>query len=424
LKALSRYLGNLKGNAKICIAFHPLWSIPYAVYTFYLGLYLQQHGIGDSQLGFLMMIGNIVALAASFVSAPVVDRLGRRTTTLVFDLISSALPPAIYLFSSRFEWALVAMVATNLNRIMSIGYYLTMIEDSSEETSAVALNLFNIITIAAGLIVPAAGVVVAKLGLIRAQNIFLGVSAVSMTFLAIARHLLLKETSVGIQVKEQIKTLKMVKTGTKTSLFRNLDVYPKAFAYLRQNPESARALRTNVLFYAYYAVGTSISLYFTPYFTGHLQLSASQASIIGGVYAAGTLFALVLINPLYNRRNSARFFSLAAFISLVGFALLISLPAQSFGWTLPAIVFISIGFGMMRTATDANFAFETNGMIRSGLYAVSYVLSAILSIVVLYLCSILYERFPPWLFLLSGLLILGIFIDQIHRVVRTRKEQS
>ncbi|MDD5076139.1 MAG: MFS transporter [Sphaerochaetaceae bacterium] len=422
------YLKDLKGNAKVCIVFHPLWSIPYAIYTFYLGLYLQLQGISDTQLGMLMMVGNIVGIVASFASAPIVDRLGRRNTTLIFDLISSALPPAIYLFTASFGWAMAAMVATNLNRIMSIGYYLTMIEDSSDETRVVALNMFNLITVAAGLLVPLAGIIIAAIGLIRGQRLFLAISAVSMTILAIARHLLLKETSTGIQVRKQIHAMRKFSTTTKNrfidGLLNNFAVYPQAFAFLREHPEAARAMRTNVLFYTYYVVGTSISLYFTPYFSRHLQLSASEVSIVGGLYAGGTLVALPFLNPLYNNHNSAKFFSIAAFISLLGFGMLASSPVNSLWFTLPAVVFIAVGFGMMRTATDANFASETSGVIRSGLYALSYVLSALLSIVVLWLCAQLYSQFPPWLFILSGILILGIFIDQFVKAMGKQKVET
>jgi len=417
---VSRYLKPLQGNAKVCVAFHPLWSIPYAVYMFYLSLYLKEQGITDSQLGQLMMVGNIVGMVASVLSAPIVDRLGRRTTTLVFDLISSALPPLIFLTTSSYSWAFVAMVAANLNRIMSIGFYLTMIEDSSEQTNVVAMNLFNFITVAAGLVVPAAGLVVGRLGLVTAQRWFLLVSAISMTLLATVRHFLLKETTVGLHIRQQARQLRALrsKKPTVSDWLQGVDMYRQAFAYLATHPQAARALRTNILFYTYYAVGTSVSLYFTPYFTGHLALSASQASLVGGLYSAGTLAAMLLINPAYTRTNNALFMTISAAVSLVGFVLLIVAPGGAFAWVAVAVVAISVGFGMLKSATDANIAMETAGTNRSGVYAISYLVSALLSVAVLGLLSMLYASFPPWLFILSAVLMAFVVVDQSRHLAR------
>ena len=41
LQRIGGYFGCLKGNARVCIAFHPLWGIPYTFYTYYISLYLR-----------------------------------------------------------------------------------------------------------------------------------------------------------------------------------------------------------------------------------------------------------------------------------------------------------------------------------------------------------------------------------------------
>ena len=167
------YFGCLKGNARVCIAFHPLWGIPYTFYTYYISLYLQEKGITDVQLGTLMVAGTVSATFFSFLAAPVVDRLGRRNATSLFDFLSSALPPLLYFFTKDFGLALIAMVLFNANRLMSVGYFLVMIEDAEDDGRIVALNMFNIITVVAGLLLPVAGVYVESKGLIKGEQTFL-----------------------------------------------------------------------------------------------------------------------------------------------------------------------------------------------------------------------------------------------------------
>ena len=414
------YLGKLQGNSKVCIAFLAPWAIPYSIYFFYLSVYLKARGVTDSQLGTLMMVGSLAALVFSVVSAPIVDRFGRKLTTLVFDLISSVLPTLVFLISGSFPFALMGMVLANMNRIMSLAYYLLMIEDSTDETSVVAVNTFNIIIVAAGLLTPLAGLVVGALGIVRAEQLFLAISAVSMTTLAIARHAMLRETSIGKRIMEEHKRLRETESipGTyrlRLQLKRSFAPYAEAIGFLRGDMVAARALTANVLFYTYYAIGTSASLYFAPYFIDFLQLTGKEVAYIGGVYAIGTLIAMVFINPLLNRSTLNRFLIIACCISLVGFTGLVLSPKGNLALALCATFIIAVAYGMLKTTADALIALHTSGESRTGIYALSYLASSVLGVIVIKVCSLLYTRYPGWLFILSGLLVLLILLSQLPR---------
>ena len=160
LNKIGQYFGKLTGNAKVCIACHPFWGIPYTIYFYYISMYLLEVGVTDGELGTLMVIGNVAGFIFSLVAAPLVDRMGRRNSTLVFDLLSSALVPLVYFFTKSFTGALIAQILFNSSRIMNVAYYLVMIEDESDDCRVVAFNLFNIITVVAGLVMPIAGIFV------------------------------------------------------------------------------------------------------------------------------------------------------------------------------------------------------------------------------------------------------------------------
>lgn len=384
-----------------------MWTIPYTIYTYYLSLYLKSSGITDMQLGTLMIIGNVAGLIAAVLSAPVTDMLGRKNTTLVFDLISSVVPPLVYLVTSSYPFAIFAMVCANLNRIMSLGYYLTIIEDSSEKTSVVALNMFNMILVAAGLLTPLAGIVVKKLGIVDAERLFLLISAVSMTVLALWRHALLHETEMGVEAKLKWKERKNSDASLKSTLSSYVLPYKTSFSYLLKDKRAALALSINVLIYVYYAVGTSVSLYFAPFFVDHLHLSNSALSLVGGIHAGGTLLAMVLINPLMNRKNLPIYATVAGVITIVGSLLLVIFPSLSTTGVLMVVALVGLGFGILKTAGDSVLALETAGEFRTGVYALSYVISSLVTIVILQALSLLYNRFAGWLFIMSALLALG-----------------
>jgi MFS family permease len=163
----------LERNASVCMKALPFWMLPYTFYMYYLSLFLMEKGLTSSQITLLMTVSNIASLVSSFIASPIVDRLGRKNTVLVFDLISSAVPAAILLVSQSFVPALIAMALNGLNRVMSTAYYLVLIEDTSDRNSLDSMNMFNIITVLSGVATPVAGIIVQKMGLIKGENLFL-----------------------------------------------------------------------------------------------------------------------------------------------------------------------------------------------------------------------------------------------------------
>ncbi len=81
-------LRNLDGNARGCVYTEPLWGIPFNLYTPYVSVYMLALGMTDSQIGFLASLGTIFQVFWTLVSGAITDKLGRKKTTLIFDLIS------------------------------------------------------------------------------------------------------------------------------------------------------------------------------------------------------------------------------------------------------------------------------------------------------------------------------------------------
>ena len=383
------YFGCLKGNARVCIAFHPLWGIPYTFYTYYISLYLKEIGLMDTALGRLMVAGTVASFLFSFISAPLVDRMGRKRATFVFDLLSSALPPLVYLFSKNFFFALLAVILFNSNKIMSIAYYLVMIEDSDEESRIVAFNLFNIITVAAGLLIPIAGIFVDKYGVVATERVFLIVSFLMMTAMILFRNMLLKETAIG-------EKLRAASAGKGLGAFfrEAYKPYGDAMAFLRRNRAALLFVLINILFYVYMNLGSNYSLYFVPYFTDRLGMDAMQSSVLGSVYYGGMLFAMILINPLFGRRGLIFGVRMSALVTLLGLVALVVIPAKAYALAIAATLVMALGYGMLKSEVDGGLAVYAGSEYQSGVYALANLFSSGLGIVVTALCAVLYPHSP------------------------------
>lgn len=403
-------LSKQERNARVCTSLFPLWAIPFTFYMFYLSLYLKEAGVSDIQIGNIMVASNITALASSFIASPLVDRLGRKSATLLFDLISSVFPAILFLIWPVYEVALIAMALTGMNRIMSVGYYLLMIEDTSEQSCVISMSLFNVILVAAGLLTPFAGMLVLRWGVVRTEEFFLLFAAISMTIQALIRHFLVKETPTGEAVRQRMKA-----EGRFWTFSRFFGVYSMVYDDVKKEPAVLRAMIINALIYVYFSLGTTASLLFTPFFIDFVRISPSEVSLVGGVYSFGTMLAMLFISPRLKKRNYDTFAIYSVLASLAGFALLLFAPKGGLAFPLLAVSCISLSYGVLKTLADVVLAVETHGEHRSAIFASSYLISSFLGIVFIKLTSMLYVKNPGWLLFVCGLLLGGVLVLSLKK---------
>ncbi len=105
-----------KGNARGCVYPEPLNSIPYFLYIPYVSIYMLALGVSDSQIGLIVSISWAFQLLLALSSGVITDKLGRRRTTLVFDLISWALPALLSAVAQNFWFFLGAAVVNSFLR--------------------------------------------------------------------------------------------------------------------------------------------------------------------------------------------------------------------------------------------------------------------------------------------------------------------
>lgn len=388
----------LDGNSLVCIAFHPLWGIPYSIYFFYLSIYMKAFGVTDTQLGLLMLVGFAASIVFSLAAAPIVDRLGRKRSTFLFDLVSSAAPPFIYAISGSFWVSFIAIVLNSANKIMSVAYYLLMAEDADNDQRLVAFNLFNIITVAAGIFIPVAGLFVAHFGLVGTERSFLIFAGISMTVLIFVRNRFLKETAIGSEILANRKN--------KHFSFKNVtEPYAASYHYLAKHPAALVTVIANVIFYVYYMIGTNNSLYFATYFIDGLNLKQSSISVLGAVYAVGMLFAMVVINPLMQKFKIFVSLTAGSSLNIAGLVLLIIIPSGSLFAAILSIIVTSVGFGVLKSYIDAALAITTEGKARAGIYSVVNLLSSVLGMLAAGLAGILYPIEPGSIYIMSAIML-------------------
>lgn len=395
----------LKGNTLISVIFEPLWGIPFMIYNFYLSLYMKELGVTDVQLGYLISIGFIFGTVLSLFAGIIIDRLGRKRATLIFDFISWPVAVLIYAISNSFLLFVVATLTNAFWRIVAVSGSMMLLEDSDGTQRLAAFNLLNIINIGTGVIIPIAGIVVSSYGVVHAERIFLLFAAISMSAMILLRNHFYKETQVGLRILEEHR-----KNPVKNSLKTLLPF--KAAGALRYNPTAIMTVYVFILFNIYIPLGAFNSLYFAPYMTEVLMLDKPTISVLGGVYSAMMFIVFVFIIPAISRFN--KYFNMIAGLGIQALALyfLIVIPAKNLTVAILCITLYALGFGIFRPFIDTLLAEVTEGRERAGMYSIVNTATCIATALIAFVSGNLYVFNPRLLYVISIaiLLICGMIL--------------
>lgn len=384
----------LKGNTLVSIIFEPMWGIPFVLYNFYLSFYMRGQGITDKQIGYLISIGFVSATIFSLIAGVITDTLGRKKTTLIFDLISWPGAVLIYLVSNNFWMFAFAVFINGALRITAVSFNLMVIEDANSEQRIAAFNIINIINISAGTITPVAGLMVKFFGVIQAERFFLIFAAISMTLMMILRNYFYKETKAGQKILDNHKE------GNLKNIFRK-DLHGKTFKILRQKPQIIMAISVVTLFNMYIPIGTYSSLYYALYINEVLGIDKSLISILGGVNSIAMLIIFIFINPIIGRHNIRLTMIIGLILQGCSLLLIIIMPYNNFFAAIISVILFAVGFSIFKPFADSMLAevIEEDG--RSGIYSLVNTITSILSIIAGLIAGYFYSFNPRLLYVFS-----------------------
>jgi MFS family permease len=101
-------LKSLRGNPRGIVFSEPLWGIPYNLYAPYVSVYMLALGLKDQQIGLIVSVSWGFQVVLALMSGMVVDKLGRRRTTLIADILSWSVPALISALAQNFWYFLAA----------------------------------------------------------------------------------------------------------------------------------------------------------------------------------------------------------------------------------------------------------------------------------------------------------------------------
>lgn len=392
----------LKGNTRASVLYEPLWGVPFTFFNFYLSLYLREMGVTDKQFGILIAAGFLSSAFFSLFGGVITDFLGRKKTSFIFDFISWPVSIFIYLLSKSMLLFIIAVVVNGTVKIVGVAWSLMVVEDADSEQRKVAYNLLNIINITVGIFTPLAGILVANVGIINGERIFMVFAILSMSAMVYFRNREYTETANGKRILAEHKGLKLTDV-LKKGLYRG------AIQQIFTNKRLGIVILLQVLFNLTLPLGGFNSLYFAPFMTEVLGIDKATVSVLGGVYAAVMLFVFLVINPLITTKHVSS--SILIGLILQGLALLsiTLIPGGVIFYAILAVGLYSFGNGIFLPFLSALVADTAEGREMAGIYSLFNTIVSIVSAIIGSVSGLLYSIQPRLIFLITvGLIVLCI----------------
>ena len=171
----------------------------------YASVFMLALGVRDQQIGLLATISMLSQVVFGLLSGVITDKLGRRLTTALFDVVAWSIPCLIWAFAQNFWWFLVASVVNGAWQITQNSWDCLLVEDVDRGEIT---NVYALVKVAAefsALFAPIAALLVLQLGLVPAVRILYLNAFIIITAKIVILYRWSTETATGRLRREQTR---------------------------------------------------------------------------------------------------------------------------------------------------------------------------------------------------------------------------
>ncbi len=398
----------LRGNARAVLLTEPFWGVPYSLFSAYASVYMLALGCTTTQVGLISSVGLALAMVLSLASGSVTDRLGRRRTTLIFDLLSWSGGTLLWALSRSFAWFLAAAVINSFVRIVQTSWSCLMIEDTPVHQRVHIYAWVYVVGVVAGMFAPVAGVLVERFGLVPAMRGLYLFACVVMTGMFVVRNSMVRETQVGLVKMRESRSAPLAEA---------LSDYARIAAGLSRSPLTLVAFLISTIVTIQ---GVLRNTFFAILLTRGLAFPDASIAIFPAIGAVVTLAVYLLALPSLSRRGTALPLILGLALSAVGGVIFVLCPPRSLLLVTASTVASAAGAAIIVPHSDTLVANTVAEKDRAKSLSIFYVLLFALSSPFGYVGGVLfgvYDRLP---FILAtaavaAAAVLALFIPRLEK---------
>jgi len=415
--SLVTFLKNLTGNPRGCVYPEPLWGIPYNLYSPYASIYMVAIGLVDTQIGLIVSISWAVQLVFALFSGVITDKLGRRMTTLAFDILAWAVPAFISAIAQNFWFFLAAGVVNSVWRVTQNSWTCLLVEDADPNEIVDIYTWIYIANQISGFVAPLAGLVISRYSLIPTVHGLYYMAAIMFTLKAIVTYLMTEETEQG--------KIRMHETRHE-SMLHVLQGYKDVFAELLHTPQTLYTAGIMLTISIAYMV---INSFWPILLTQKLMVPAAYLSIFPFIKSAVILIFLFTVLPMIKRMHYRIPLVSGFFVYVISQLLLITSPAQNYYFIVLSVILEACSFATVVPLLDQMMVLTINVQERARIQSIMYVGIILLTAPFGWIAGSLSEINKTWPFILNILLfsigaILAARAGSLSQKEKARKHDS
>ena len=354
-------LKEFKGNARGCVYTEPIWGIPYNLYIPYASLYMIALGLSDKQIGLTVSIGWAFQIFFALLSGVITDKLGRRLTTLIFDLASWSVPALISAIAQNYWYFLGAAVINSVWRVTHNSWTCLMVEDTDPDQLVDIYSWVYIAGLLVAFFTPLAGLLIKSFSLVPTMRGLYLFASVMFTVKCITTYRLTSETRQG-----QIR----MHATKHQSVFAVLGEYKGVFQEVLRTPQT--------LYTAGIMLIMSICMLINGTFwaiivTEKLHIPAQNLALFPFVKSVIMLVFFFVIIPRMRRLH----FKIPMVLGFAGFVLsqllLITIPEKGYALLLLSILLEACSTATVSPLVDQMTVRTVNPQERARIQSILYV---------------------------------------------------
>jgi MFS family permease len=333
-------LRNLRGNPRGCVYTEPLWGIPYNLYVPYVSIYMLALGLSDKQIGLIVSISWSFQVLLALLSGVITDKLGRRLTTLIFDVVAWSIPAVISALAQNFWYFLIAGIINSVWRITHNSWSCLLVEDAEPEQLVDMFTWIYIANIMVGFIAPLTGFLISKFSLIPTLRGLYIFAAVMFTAKAILTYQFTEETRQG--------NIRLQETRGQ-SIWNALHEYQGILRELLNTPRTVYTAGIMLVISISMLINSS---FWSILVTEKLHFPAQSLAIFPFVRSAIILAFFFVVTPQINKLHFQRPMILGFFGFVASQLILVKAPAQNYGLVLLSVFIEACSFAVVNPLVD------------------------------------------------------------------------
>jgi MFS family permease len=354
-------LRSLRGNPRSCVYTEPLWGVPFHLYSPYVSVYMVALGLADKQIGLILSISWGFQIVLALLSGAVTDKLGRRRTTLIFDILSWSIPALISAVAQNFWYFLAAAIINSVWRITHNSWTCLLVEDAEPSQLVDIYTWIYIANLLVGFVAPLAGVLISVFSLVPTMRGLYVFAAFMFTLKAVVTYWMTEETAQG--------TVRLHETRDQ-SMFHVLSGYKGVLYELLHTPQT--------LYTAGILLVISISSLISGNFwaiivTEKLHIAAESIAVFPFIKSAIMLVFFFVVMPRLNKMH----FKAPMVIGFLGFitsqVVLITAPELGYPSLICSVLLEACSFAAVTPLVDQMTVLTISASERARIQSILYV---------------------------------------------------